>query len=242
MKTVLFDIGVHRAQELSLLTNSSVKLLFNQLLICCYRSLKKGELFGVLGHIYTSVLVWLSLGEAKKKVQSMILIGIDPLIQYNFAKRFNIYDQFFNVALTRNKEKKIGFSHIHTAVADKKGIGSSLFKKFDNAISRPVVSVDSEYFFEFIKAQLELEGSEYVIIVRLNCEGAEGHVLNAAIKVFGGRLRLVLGTIDDVGKIFGPEEQDYLSETLKSVNVPIVPFSSHQATWLPAIKALKDLV
>ena len=98
----------------------------------------------------------------------------------------------------------------------------------------PTVGIPSNFFFSYVKGLLDNSFGEYVVILRLNCEGAEDDVIYAASEQFKDRLVLVMGSLKDVEGCKGREAYNNLIDFLKGGNLPFVFFSSSVISWKSA--------
>ena len=238
---IFLDVGVHRAQEMRLLKGDGYLLLLKQMLVCVSRALRalKFTSAGLLVIEACKIFPFLILARARAK--SWYWVGVDPIVQFDFAHHFSSYNEFYSVALQKSPGDTLSFSRFFISDKDFKQIGGSLFRDNPDTVRKDVISVDAEYFLSLLRDKFSEMASDYKIVIRMNCEGAEGSLIEAALKVFGSKVCLISGTLADVQKIFGDEELKRVKTMLLDHGHEILAFSPHMITWRPILRKLVSL-
>jgi hypothetical protein len=238
---IVIDVGVHRGQEMRLLLGDGYSIFFKQILVTCWNELKAGHLRELRPFLIDALKLLSSFKVIRRRAKDWIWIGVDPVVQYDFAKFFSLYDAFYSIALRSSPENRVNFDQFFVAKTDEKEIGGSLFKSGDEFVSRDVISVDAEYFFSRLRSRFDNEFKDYQIILRMNCEGAEGVVIEGSLKVFGSKIALVAGTLADLQKIYGEKEFLRVNSILAAHRLEIVEFSPLISSWKDAFSALEGI-
>lgn len=127
------------------------------------------------------------------------------------------------------------------------GQGSSLFAEKPNVEQSQfdlVPSLDPKLFAqELDRSMANLYTKEPIpVVLRLNNEGAEVDVIEAFYEVFGPRLKLVMGSLNDVVKVRGQDALDALMTFLKDRQIDFIPLHSSYTTWPKAADAVAGLL
>lgn len=238
MKNVIWvDVGTHLGQELMVALGPSWPIVVSFL-----RRFLSAYLFrrGTPYSLKSMRQILLKRGELTRSANFKTIaveanIGLLSKPVYNFA------DQAFALAL--GKTGKTELTKLYFINGRKGGQGSSIFniKKGTNINCYTLTPIlDPAVFFYSLKQALDHEysGSNYEIILRLNCEGAEGEVIRDCHEIFGERLLLAMGSLKDVREIKGEREFASLNSFLTSKKIKFVPFSCLWETWSPALEAI----
>jgi hypothetical protein len=162
-------------------------------------------------------------------------IGLFDHPVYKFA------DQAFCLAL--GKAEETGLAKLYFVNGEKEGQGSSIFKTKKQTASNSYILaplMDPEIFFHGLKRVLDQQyaGSDYHLVLRLNCEGTESEVIRECYHAFADRILLVMGSLKDVAEIKGDSDLVSLNHFLASNKMRFVPFTSMWETWSSALDAI----
>jgi hypothetical protein len=112
--------------------------------------------------------------------------------------------------------------------------------KQDNFIA--AIGASTNDFFKELELYLSNQFSDYVVIIRLNCEGVEDDVIYSAHKYFGSKLQLICGSLKDVKGVKGPEALQRLEEFMSEHGLVFAKFYAPIYTWLDGHQAILDLL
>ncbi|MDA9010016.1 hypothetical protein N9J58_00050 [bacterium] len=241
---IWIDIGTHQAQEFRALFASNY-WFFLKLFKRIFRNFLTRV--GVLNFRYEKVNVRsiLKIRNSIRKQRNVFkFVFVEPNPHIITAN--SIYQNADIVAQVAVDvaENNFSFAKLYFGNGEKQSQGSSLFLNKHNIVAdkyQVILSVDADKFFSELKRHLDKEIGSYVIVLRLNCEGAEDSVVYSAAGQFGQKLKLVLGSLKDVGQIKGLQKQLELEAFLKKNELTFEEFSSDVFTWLPASKKLLEL-
>ena len=92
------------------------------------------------------------------------------------------------------------------------------------------------------KAYLDKRYSDYVIILRLNCEGSEDDAIYACKDVFGSSFKKIFGSLKDVKAVKGEKDNTLLQSFMKKNDLSFTEFSGDVTSWGNAFAGIKDLI
>lgn len=252
-KTVILDIGTHKAQELKVLVSDKRFIHYHYLrwFFDFFRRLirYRQSVFATYGHgNYLESPLCYGLKEHIR-----ILTGIDPSLRHDLSQITLIaIDPQFNLTYRNIPRQFISPIVLPVALNDHTNSIVSCLKPF--AIGRNTLSSSFDLSNSKLSrhtlvpnlttANLLRDLTRYNVlskldplILRLNCEGSELAVIKDIIHQ-KYNLKLVIGSIFDVKKKYGSESFDELLTLLKSHNVPLLYFKgSDPSTWLYALKS-----
>ena len=235
-KLVYIDIGTHFGQEFQSMFGSRWYFLWKLTRrIIGYYFLKKGEKISIKNLIE----MLHQRGKIKKNEHKFLTYFIEA--NPNIINCCNVYRKangVFNLALTG--EENVNITNLFLANFDTENTisqGSSIFSYKNNVSKENFVStigIPSQLFFNVLKKYLDNIINEYVVILRLNCEGVEDDVIYAAHKYFGNKLVLIMGSIEDVKECKGNNAFLALEKYLDNNSLKFVYFSSSVSSWIKA--------
>ena len=234
---VWIDVGTHVGQELM----AALGPVWPILVIFLRRNLSAYILRR--GAPYSLTSLWKILKRKKQvaRLANFQTVVIEPNIRLLNKQVYKLADQAFGIALGR--ASGTGLTKLYVVRGEKDGQGSSIFKTKKRTdpncyILAPLM--DPATFFSGLKQVFDQQyaGSNYRLILRLNCEGAESEVIRECHNVFGDGVLLVMGSLKDVAEIKGESELVSLNSFLAANKVKFVPFSSLWKTWSSALDAI----
>lgn len=153
-------------------------------------------------------------------------------------------DAVFNVALTSNDAEAAEITKLYIANNDDSSQGSSIYIEKDNVtedLFKLCIGINPLKFFISIEKYLKELGHDYVVLLRLNCEGSEDDVIYSAYECFGSKLKLICGSLKDVKVVKGEKSYEDIHNFMVNKNLPFVFFSSDINSWSKAHSAIKNL-
>ena len=239
-KIVYLDIGTHFGQEFQSMFGSGRAFSWKMFRrFVAYFLLRKGEKISI------KYLMKLMKGRKNlKKIRKDFLfyfVEANPKI-INFCDVYKNAHGVFNCAL--NGEQKVSVANLFLANEELLGQGSSIFLSKNNVTeshSVPTLGVPSKVFFAAFKSHLDKVVAEYLVILRLNCEGVEDDVIYSAHEVFGNDLTLVMGSLKDVMECKGEGAYVSLLNYLDDRGLPFIKFSELITSWAEAHSSVNAL-
>lgn len=240
---VFVDVGTHEAQEFA-------ALFEHDRLTYLRRWLKSRRQAARAGSEKPTYLAFRKLLETvdglRSKRHLIRYIMVEPNARLFSLPIYRKADLALNAALSSEKAGA-SLRPLFHAGDNPLGQGSSLFVEKPNVVTDQfdlVLCIDAKLFAEQLSRslhQLNVPDNSPVVL-RLNNEGAEVEVIQAFHDVFGLRLRLVMGSLNDVIKVKGQEAHDDLLAFLHDRGIQFVPFNSAYATWPKASDHLAELM
>ena len=123
--------------------------------------------------------------------------------------------------------------------------GSSIFLEKHNVTKENFVAslgVSTEDFFNGLESYLNMQFSDYVVMLRLNCEGVEDDAIYSAYSSFGSKLKLISGSLKDVAEVKGFEAYESLEKFIADRGITFAQFNSPIYTWLEGQKSIQTLL
>ena len=158
------------------------------------------------------------------------------------CKVYNKAHGVFNCALTG--ESSLNITKLFLANGDTLSQGSSIFPNKSNVSTKdivPTLGVPAKLFFNEFKKHIHTITDDYVVIIRLNCEGVEDSIIYAAHEIFKDNLVLTMGSLKDVKECKGEAAYKKLENFLRDNSLPFVFFSSSVHSWKKAHSSIKLL-
>ena len=240
LKIVYVDVGTHFAQEyLSIFGNTkyfALKIARRFLaahLLGRGQSLSFSELKYLIRERHT-------LRKMKKSFLSFFVEANVNVIRYSEA--YKKVDGVFNCALTNDEQ--VSLIPLYLGNGNKLDEGSSIFLNKGNVNEEEAVlamGVPAKMFFASLKIHIDRQYDNYIIILRLNCEGVEDDVIYSAHQVFSRKLVLIMGSLKDVMECKGSKAYQALEHYMSSNELEFVPFSSSPVSWVGAHKKIYDV-
>ena len=241
-KIAIIDIGTHKGQEL--LSLFSIRYPLKSLVISIIASLLKAiikldikQINIVL--IKNKIRTCITCLHAKKLRDKFHLISIEPNYRLFNHRIYSLVDDLFQLAVGESKGPDIVLRKLFHANRDIYSQGSSIY------LNKPNINVDHFYHVACIRPDIlarEISKlpalKDLPVIIRLNCEGSEDEIIKEFYNEFGNRLLLILGSLDDVGRVKGSECHIQLLEFIKSNKIEFIKFSEDQSSWLESHKSI----
>jgi hypothetical protein len=241
-KIVWIDIGVHFGQEYKSIFGSNTHFFWKLLRRFIGSNLRKGSFFGLRDLI--SLLDLRSQIRRQRKIFCVIFVEANPKIIANNSIYLKA-ESVFNVALTGDGNEDLSIVKLFLVNGDIMSQGNSIFASKRNVSTKHYIStigLSSGIFMRELRKDLDESFTNYEVLLRLNCEGVEDDVIFSAHKVFNEKLKLVCGSLKDVGEVKGKQAQTKLIEFLTSQKIENVFFSPSVNSWPLAFKSILRLL
>ena len=254
---LLIDIGTHKAEELRVLSGDRIYMLriaiewyLNYIKRCLKKQLGMGfQEYGSGEYKYSpreidhGKLYARVIQGGRNLLRGTRVVAVDP--QYSIAR----------AAIEKLSVQNI--TYLPIAVQNHQDTEQAALKKIYmgvNSLSAGLVLEEelrtatmlcptfrADYLLMRLVEEGEIkEGDE--VVLRMNCEGSELEALKGCMQV-GLRVRLILGSINDVEKKFGKEKSEELRDLILSNNIKYVYFKgSDPGTWSTGRAELRQLL
>ena len=241
-KITFIDIGTHKGQELLSLFSfrQPLKSLVITIIASFLRTIIKLEIkqFNI-AVIKNKIRTCITCLQAKKSRDKFHLISVEPNYRLFNHRIYSMIDDLFPLAVGDSEGQDIELRKLFHANRDIYSQGSSIYS------NKPNVNLDHFYHVACIRPDTLVKEiyklpalKDLPIIIRINCEGSEDELIREFFNVFGDRVLLVLGSLDDVGRIKGEECQLKLMEYIRSKKIDFIKFSEDQSSWLESHKSI----
>tara|TARA_B100001057_G_scaffold133796_1_gene133232 strand:- start:3862 stop:4617 length:756 start_codon:yes stop_codon:yes gene_type:complete len=246
-KVIYIDVGTHFGQEYKSLFGSDYNFILRSIKrLIGYHILKKGNKF-TFKDFQSIKLLRKKAKEIRKDFLFYFVEANSKII--NHDKVYNSAHGVFNCALTN--KSLVDITKLYIARKNPLSLGSSIFEtkfKFrgwDLNDFVKTVGIPANVFFQALKQSIESLNEDYVVILRINCEGVEDDVIYAAHSYFKDKLVLILGSLKDVKICKSEEAYNKMMNYLNFNKLPFEYFSPSTKNWVNAhtsiIKAHKNL-
>ena len=241
-KLVYIDVGTHQGQEFKSIFGKN-SYFYSKIILS---SIKNFFLFGKVILPFRSFIELLMYRTQLRKAQNDFLfyfVEANPLVICRNSVYFLAHG-VFSLALTK-KQQDAKIERLFLVGGDRTGQGSSIFLGKSNVSEGtfvPTFTMSSHAFFDELRRVCDAAAGDYLVILRVNCEGAEDDVIYAAQEVFGKRLVSVMGSLKDVGICKGEAALEKLYAFLLRVEIPFTFFSPGVESWPDAHRAICALV
>ncbi len=245
-KLVYVDIGTHIGQEYKALFIYSIwEFLFRfvKLFIASFVFRKKKII--PVGLVEAKDIIK-NTRRIRQQKNNITTILVEPNTRLYKDDVYRTADKVFCIALGE-MEDAMHFSNLFFPNANKVSQGASIFnnkKGIDLAESDNIVVCGCIPFAEMLKESLDArlgEGS-YELVIRINCEGSEDSGIYAFHKVFKNQLKIIFGSLKDVGELKGTANMEALQTYIESNNLRFVPFSPLYTTWEQASREILKIL
>ena len=242
-KIIWIDIGTHFAQEHESIFSSNFTFYF-----FIIRRFISSNLFKRGRFISNAELKEIINSRNNIRASSQNFYSIFIEANSKIARKTKFYpnaDLFFNIALTDNSHKTNSIAKLYLGDGQDYSQGSSIFLEKHNVNKDNFIAafgVSTNNFFDELELYLSEKFSDYVVMLRLNCEGVEDSVIYSAHKSFGKRLELICGSLKDVAEVQGVEAFERLEDFITKNQIEFAQFASPIYTWLEGQKAILNLI
>jgi len=242
-KIIWIDIGTHFAQEHDSIFSSNYSFYSYVIRrLVSFKFFNRGKFvnFEELKQIISC------RNEIRKKLKDFysIFIEANPLIAIK-KKFYPNADLFFNIALTDHSLKSTSIVKLYLGDGNADSQGSSIFLEKHNVNKENFVAtlgVSTTDFFNGLEVYLSEQFSDYVVMLRLNCEGVEDDAIYSAYNSFGNRLQLISGSLKDVAEVKGFGAYEKLDKFITDKGITFAQFNSPIYTWLEGQKSIQNLL
>ena len=242
-KIVWIDVGTHFAQEHSSIFSSNFNFYtFVIRRLISFKVLNRGK-FVNLKELKEIIFCRNEIRTKSKDFYS-IFIEANPKI----AQKMKFYpnaDLLFNLALTDKADKPTSIVKLYLGDGQEDSQGSSIFLEKHNVNRDTFLAsfgVSADNFFKELEAYLSEKFSDYVVMLRLNCEGVEDNVIYSAHSSFGNKLELICGSLKDVAEVKGFDAYQELDRFIADQGIAFAQFNSPIYTWLEGQKSIQKLL
>mgnify|MGYP001281455254 CR=1 FL=1 len=245
-KIIWLDVGTHFAQEYSAIFGSNFNF-FNALI----RRLISWKVFG-RGHpiSYSQIRILLESRSFIKRNRNLfyiIFVEANTAI-FQSKKIYKEADIAINMALTDDTEDGFSLQKLYIKNHEEMSQSSSIYreKKEKNKQNKDdymlVNGVTSAAFMTNLEKYLREKFRDYALMLRINCEGAEDSVIYSAQDVFGKKLKLISGSLKDVGVYKGKDALYALNQFIDDKDIKLTYFSPEIHSWSEGFSSILRLV
>lgn len=246
-KIIYIDIGTHFGQEYDSLFGSNLSYFKKAIRrIIGYYIYNRGKKL-TINQFYSIFKLRNKFKELRKNFL-IYFVEANPKIIIN-KKVYSKADCVFNFALTNNNS--IDITKLYIAKNNPLSHSNSIFKKKFNTFGWktdkfiPTIGVPAKEFFYILKNHIDNFVTEYLVVLRINCEGVEDDIVYEAHSQFKNKLALISGSLKDVKICKSDLHYNKMINYMKLNKLPFVSFSPSIETWFDAhrsiIKIYKDL-
>ena len=242
-KLIWIDVGTHFAQEHGSIFSSNVSFyifLFRRLISS--KIFKRGKFVNLLE--LKDIIV--SRHKIRKYSNNFYSIFIEA--NHKIARQRKFYpdaDIFFNIALTNDSYPSTSITKLYLGDGRDYSQGSSIFLEKHNVTQNDFVAAfgsSAHNFFQALEEYLSEKFNDYVVMLRLNCEGVEDDVIYSAHNSFGKKLQLISGSLKDVSEVKGMDAYEKLNNYMNDNGIKFAKFYAPIYSWLEGHKAIIELL
>lgn len=242
-KLIFVDVGTHEGQEYNAIFGHGTVTYFRRWLRHCRHERRAGRNWPAFSGFKDFLGM---VGRLQANRHSVAYVMVEPNARLFALPVYRNADLGCNIALA-DEPDVLSVRPLYLAQSNPMGQGSSLFTEKPNVEASQfdlVLSVDALHFAKQLKAAVAkmYDADDAPVILRLNNEGAEVDVIEAFYSVFGGRLQLVMGSLNDVIKVKGQSAYDDLMQSLDRRGIRFLPFHQNYATWPAAAEAIAKVL
>tara|TARA_B100001287_G_scaffold62031_1_gene50128 strand:+ start:32089 stop:32835 length:747 start_codon:yes stop_codon:yes gene_type:complete len=242
-KIIWIDVGTHFAQEHGSIFSSNISFylfLFRRLFSSKF--LRRGK--------FVSLLELKEIIKSRQRIRKYSSNFYSIFIEANhkIARKRKFYpnaDIFFNIALTNDSYQPISIAKLYLGDGRDDSQGSSIFLEKHNVTKNDFVAAfgsSTNNFFQAIEEYLSEQFNDYVVMLRLNCEGVEDDVIYSAHNSFGKKLQLISGSLKDVSEVKGVDAYEKLNNYMNDNEIIFAKFYAPIYSWLEGHKAIIELL
>ena len=241
-KIIWIDVGTHFAQEHSSIFSSDFSFYsFIARRLISSRLFKRGKF---VSNIELKEII-ACRNKIRKRSNDFYSIFIEANTKIARKKQFYpSADLFFNLALT-DDHKSTSIAKLYLGDGQEYSQGSSIFLEKHNVNQDSFVAafgVSTNDFFKELELYLSEKFSDYVVMLRLNCEGVEDSIIYSAHNSFGDKLELICGSLKDVAEVKGLEAFERLEFFIADHGIVFAQFASAIYTWSEGQTAILKLL
>lgn len=245
-KIIWLDIGTHFAQEYSAIFGPNFNF-FNALI----RRLLSWKLFGRGYPIsYSQIRILLesrSFIKRNRNLFHIIFVEANTSI-FQSKKIYKEADIAINTALTDETDDSFSLQKLYIKNHDEMSQSSSIYRekkeknKKNNDDYMLVNGVTSSAFMSNLEEYLREKFQDYALMLRINCEGAEDSIIYSAQDVFDKKLKLISGSLKDVGVYKGEDALNALNHFIEDKDIKLIYFSPEIHSWFEGFSSIVRLV
>ncbi len=242
-KIIWIDIGTHFAQEY----NSIFGSYFNFFIQITLRFLSGNILGRGKALEFKDIKKIISARKyIRKRKKNFYTIFIEANSKITYNK--NIYrnaDMVLNLALTDDDYTSLSITKLYLGGGGELSQSGSVFSEKHIGFEEkfiPALSISTDNCFRMLEKYLSEKFKDYVVLLRLNCEGVEDNVIYSAHSYFGKKLQLICGALKDVEDLKGPEALNKLEEFIDINEIAFAKFASPINTWAEGQKVIQNLL
>lgn len=239
-KIIYIDIGTHFGQEYeSLFGSNSIFLKKVVRRIVGYYIYRRGKKL-----TFSDICSIIKLRNKAKKIKNDFLfyfVEANPKIIMN-KNVYSLADCVFNCALTNNSNINVTKLYVakNNLLSHSNSIFQKKFKSFGWKINKfiPTIGIPTKKFFYELKKYIDNFNKNYLVILRINCEGVEDDIIYEAHSQFKSKLVLVSGSLKDVKICKSEFHYQSMIKYIDVNNLSFISFSPSIDTWLDAHKSI----
>ena len=242
-KIIWIDIGTHFAQEHSSIFSSDFYFYsFIARRLISSRLFKRGKF------VSNKELKEIITYRNKIRERSNDFYSIFIEANSKIARKKKFYPNanlFFNLALTDEEHKPTSIAKLYLGDSQEYSQGSSIFLEKHNVNQDSFVAafgVSANDFFKELELYLSEKFNDYLVMLRLNCEGVEDSIIYSAHNSFGDKLELICGSLKDVAEVKGLAAFERLEHFIADNGIVFAQFYSAIYTWSEGQKAILKLL
>jgi hypothetical protein len=242
-KIIWIDIGTHFGQEYNSIFGSNLSFYWQIIKRFMGKAIfKRGKFVSKTG-LQNILHARNKIRKNFKKFHTIFIEANSKIV----AKK-NVYlsaDEVFNLALIGNSNKPLSISKLYLGTGDELSQGSSVFAE-NNAVDKntfvTTIGVSCDTFFHQLKLHIEELYDDYMILLRLNCEGMEDEVIYSVHNIFGPKTAMIFGSLKDVKRVRGLNASQELKKFMNDKKLPFVFFCPLIYSWPKAHMAIMNLL
>ena len=242
-KIVWIDIGTHFAQEHSSIFSSNFDFYFFILRrLISFKLFNRGKFVNIKE--LREIISCRNEIRKKSKFFYSIFIEANPKIAQK-KKFYPNANLFFNFALTDSSDQSSKLVKLYLGDGQEDSQGSSIFLEKHNVNKdsyMATIGLSTDNFFKELELYLSEKFNDYIVMLRLNCEGVEDSVIYSAYSSFGNKLELICGSLKDVAEVKGFDAYQELDQFISDQGIAFAQFNSPIYTWLEGQKSIQHLL
>lgn len=236
-KYAYIDVGFHRGQEYMLIWHkTNLRIMLGYI----YKTLKRQRIdraiLSTKTHAKEMIEICRTLKMIRKNSAQTKTIAIEPnttMLKHHAYRKVNYIIPIAIDDITEQLEMK----KMYYANGDIEGEGSSIYWNKHNVDMNHytmVLTLSARRIAELLSPIVD----DRDIILRVNCEGSEEHIVKAIHQRYGNRLIIVMGSLKDVGEIHGSARLNQLHEYMRVHGIPYHELSTDSRHWMKTLQRL----